>query len=77
MSQPSESEFTAMEGKIPKQDMIQLIFLFSGGKMLFVFIFTEKKEIDKYIFKHCTCRPPYSHIFLFFFFSCNKMKREL
>lgn len=44
MSQPSESEFTAMEGKIPKQDMIQLIFLFSGGKMLFVFIFTKKKR---------------------------------
>lgn len=45
-SQPSESAFTAMEGKISKQDRIQLhiFFLFTGGEMLFLFIFTKKKK---------------------------------
>lgn len=43
-SQPSESAFSAMEGKISKQFTIKLlIFLFSGGKVLFAFYFHKKK----------------------------------
>lgn len=47
-SQPSESAFTAMEGKISKQDRIQLHnFFYSLVEKCFFFLFSLKKKRER------------------------------